>query len=123
MSSRTGRRAAILGIAATVALAAGCGSSGSSESTTGSSSTTGSQLQASTGKEIFQKAGCVSCHQLAAAGGSGNIGPDLDKAKPGRDEIIDTVTNGDGPMPAFKDRLSADQISTLAEYIVSVEGT
>lgn len=115
------RTAALLAASASIAFAAGCGDSADSSSS-GGGAAPGSQIQASTGKEIFVKAGCVSCHTLADAGGAGNIGPNLDEEKPPRDQIVDKVTNGDGRMPAFKGRLSAEQIDTLADYIASVAG-
>ena len=35
---------------------------------------------ATAGKAVFASAGCGGCHTLAAAGTSGNVGPNLDKA-------------------------------------------
>ncbi len=102
-----------------MAFAAGCGSDDSGSS---SGSSGGSQITASTGKEIFVKAGCVSCHTLADAGGAGNIGPNLDEEKPPKDEVVKYVTEGDGRMPSFKDRLSAEQIQTVADYVATVAG-
>jgi cytochrome c6 len=124
-----GRSAAIVASAAAVALFAGCGSSsdssGSSTSNSGgssSSSSSGTKLitTASTGKAIFQGAGCVSCHTLADAGSNGNIGPNLDQSKPSEAEAVDKVTNGSGSMPSFQGRLSAAQIKTVAEYVHQV---
>lgn len=115
------RTAALLAASGSIAFAAGCGS----DSSSGGSSSSGAdvqQIQASTGKEIFQKAGCVSCHTLAAGGGSGNIGPNLDEEKPSKDVVISKVTNGDGRMPSFKGRLSTEQINTVAEFIASSAG-
>ena len=34
------------------------------------------------GKEVFESAGCATCHTLADAGASGSVGPNLDEAKP-----------------------------------------
>lgn len=122
------RTAALLAVSTTVAFAAGCGDSsdtGSSGNGNGSSSNTQTKsqmVQGSTGKEIFNNAGCVSCHTLADAGGQGNIGPNLDKEKPSKDEVVEKVTNGDGQMPSFKDRLTTEQINTVAEYVSSVAG-
>ena len=33
------------------------------------------------GKAVFAANGCASCHTLAAAGATGNVGPNLDQAK------------------------------------------
>jgi mono/diheme cytochrome c family protein len=32
----------------------------------------------SSGRDVFERLGCGSCHRLSAAGSSGQIGPDLD---------------------------------------------
>lgn len=124
------RTTALVAVSATAALAAGCGNSsdnGSSGNSSGNGSSSNTQsksqmVQGSTGKEIFNNAGCVSCHTLAAAGGQGNIGPNLDQKKPSKDIVVEKVTNGDGPMPSFKDRLTTAQINTVAEYVSSVAG-
>jgi cbb3-type cytochrome c oxidase subunit III len=72
---------------------------------------------ATDGKSIFTAAGCGSCHTLAAAGTSGTIGPNLDEAKPSTELAIERVTNGAGVMPSFKDKLTEQQIRTVAEYV------
>ena len=69
------------------------------------------------GKQIFADQGCGSCHTLADAGTSGNIGPNLDAAKPSYDLIIERVTNGKSPMPSFKDSLSQKQIQDVAAFV------
>ena len=74
------------------------------------------------GKQVFASAGCGSCHTLADAGASGTVGPSLDQAKPQKDLVVERVTNGRGAMPSFKDRLRADQIDAVAEYVSSVAG-
>ncbi len=75
------------------------------------------KVTATDGKGIFTEAGCGGCHTLAAAGTDGNIGPNLDDAKPPAALVIDRVTNGKGVMPSFKDRLSEEQIKTVADYV------
>ena len=69
------------------------------------------------GKKIFLSAGCSGCHTLADAGSSGNVGPNLDDAKPPYDLVIDRVTNGKGVMPSFKGQLSEQQIQDVASYV------
>jgi cbb3-type cytochrome c oxidase subunit III len=69
------------------------------------------------GKEIFESVGCSGCHTLAAAGSSGNVGPNLDNAKPSKDLVIDRVTNGQGGMPSFKSQLSEAQIEAVATFV------
>lgn len=70
------------------------------------------------GKTVFAEAGCTSCHTLADAGSTGNIGPNLDDSKPPLELVIDRVTNGKSPMPPFKDALSEQQIQDVAAYVV-----
>jgi cbb3-type cytochrome c oxidase subunit III len=71
------------------------------------------------GKAIFAEAGCSGCHTLKAAGASGNVGPNLDDAKPSKELVIERVTNGMGVMPPFKDSYSAEQIAAVADFVVA----
>jgi len=71
------------------------------------------------GKAVFGSAGCASCHTLADAGSSGNVGPNLDAASPSFDKVVERVTNGQGVMPPFKDTLSEQQIRDVAAYVSS----
>jgi cytochrome c553 len=70
------------------------------------------------GEQLFQMAGCASCHALAAAGATGDTGPDLDEAEPSFEDAVDQITNGGGGMPAFKDQLDKAQIEDLAAFVV-----
>lgn len=85
---------------------------------------------AEAGKQVFDNAGCGSCHTLAAAGATGQVGPDLDKVLAGltaeeiRTSIVDPnkeITPGFQPnvMPGnFGDTLSGEQLDALVEYLV-----
>jgi mono/diheme cytochrome c family protein len=77
---------------------------------------------AAEGKQVFESAGCGSCHTLADAGTSGTIGPNLDEAMPSKALAIDRVTNGRGAMPPFKGQLTEAQIDAVATYVSSVAG-
>ncbi len=70
-----------------------------------------------TGKEIFLTSGCGTCHALAAAGTVGTYGPNLDKAQPTRALVIQRVTSGQGRMPSFENRLTEDQIRSVADFV------
>ena len=85
---------------------------------------TGGELltEATDGETIFSQAGCASCHALAAAGANGAIGPNLDESKPAVSLVVDRVTNGKGGMPAFKGRLSEEQIQAVADYVSKSAG-
>jgi cbb3-type cytochrome c oxidase subunit III len=75
------------------------------------------------GKAIFASAGCSGCHTLAAAGSTGNVGPNLDQAKPSKQLVLDRVTNGQGGMPSFKGQLSGAQIEAVATFVSENAGT
>jgi mono/diheme cytochrome c family protein len=79
-------------------------------------------ITATDGAEIFAQAGCGSCHVLAAAGSTGEIGPNLDEAKPTVELAIDRITNGRGAMPAFGGQLSEEQIRAVAEFVAQSAG-
>ena len=124
------RRTALAVAAAAVALVvAGCGSGksvspapetveGTLPQTTTTTQTSTVKGDATAGKKVFTDvAGCGGCHTLEAAGSSGNVGPNLDQAKPSMSLILDRVTNGKSPMPAFKDTLSDKQIADVAEFV------
>jgi mono/diheme cytochrome c family protein len=74
------------------------------------------------GKKVFQTAGCGGCHTLKDAGTNGQVGPNLDQAKPSADRVVDRVTNGKGAMPSFKGQLTDKQIQDVAAYVSSVAG-
>ena len=74
------------------------------------------------GKQVFASAGCGGCHTLKDAGSTGNVGPNLDQAKPPLALIVDRVTNGKSPMPSFKGQLSDKQIADVAAYVVKATG-
>jgi mono/diheme cytochrome c family protein len=73
---------------------------------------------ASNGEKVFASAGCGGCHTLDAAGSSGNVGPNLDDAKPDLSLAVNRVTNGAGAMPSFKGQLSDQEIADVAQYVV-----
>ena len=73
------------------------------------------------GAAIF-KANCSSCHTLAAAKATGTVGPNLDKLKPPLGVVKNQVIHGGGAMPAFKGRLSDQQIQAVAKYVADNAG-
>jgi len=70
------------------------------------------------GESVWTTNGCGSCHTLAAAGSSGNVGPNLDDAKPSYELVVERVTLGQGGMPAFGEQLEPQQIADVAQYAV-----
>jgi mono/diheme cytochrome c family protein len=105
---------------------AGCGGDdeggggGGSTATQQSTSTAADSANAA-GKAVFTS-NCGGCHTLADAGTNGQVGPDLDKLKPNQATLQRQVTNGGGKMPAFKDKLSQEQIDQVSTYVSSVAG-
>ena len=77
---------------------------------------------AAAGKKIFLSAGCSGCHTLKDAGSTGNVGPNLDDAKPDLALATQRVTNGAGSMPPFKGQLSDKDIANVATYVVTATG-
>jgi uncharacterized membrane protein len=71
------------------------------------------------GKQVFASAGCAACHTLADAGATGTVGPSLDAAKPSAELVAERVRNGQGVMPSFAGRLSAEDIQAVAAYVSS----
>ena len=91
--------------------------------TTTTETTTPAQGDPVAGKQVFLgSAACGGCHTLADAGSSGNVGPNLDDAKPTYDKVVTQVTNGGGVMPPFKGTLTEQQIADVAAYVSSVAG-
>lgn len=77
-----------------------------------------SVAQMELGLEVFNnKAQCGMCHTLQAAGSEGQIGTNLDQFKPQIPQIISTVTNGIGVMPAFEGMLTMEEIDAVAYYV------
>ena len=75
---------------------------------------------------------CATCHTLADAGATGQVGPDLDKVLKGKDAafIKESILNPDkviapgfqpGVMPPnFSDTLSPKQVDALVQYLSQV---
>jgi mono/diheme cytochrome c family protein len=74
------------------------------------------------GKQVFETAGCKGCHTLKDAGATGNVGPNLDQAKPALPLVVKRVLNGQGAMPPFRGQLSDKQIANVAAYVVKATG-
>jgi ubiquinol-cytochrome c reductase cytochrome b subunit len=75
------------------------------------------------GAAVFQNKSCRDCHALEGSGG--RRGPDLAGvgARLTRDQLIDQVSNGTpggGNMPAYGRHISAAEMDTLADFLVSL---
>ena len=70
------------------------------------------------GKDIFLNVGnCSACHSLKDANAVGNIGPNLNEVKPDISRVVNSVTNGIGVMPSFRETLSEKEINAVAYYV------
>src|SRR5439155_16154836 len=74
------------------------------------------------GKTVFQQAGCGNCHALGDANASGQIGPNLDQARPDYETVRAKVESGGGGMPSFSGRLTPQQIRDVAAYVATNAG-
>jgi mono/diheme cytochrome c family protein len=84
---------------------------------------------AAAGKAVFTDQGCGSCHMFKAAGSTGNVGPDLDKALQGKDAafVHESIVNpnaeiaqGYAPniMPqTYGSQLSDKQLADLVAFL------
>lgn len=71
-----------------------------------------------TGKEIYKKK-CQRCH--GEKGGKGISGAkNLQISHMKYEDIINLITNGKKPMPAFKAKLTPEEISLVANYATSL---
>jgi mono/diheme cytochrome c family protein len=68
------------------------------------------------GKQVFL-ANCGSCHTLAAAGTTGQLGPNLDQVSLTASHIANQVRQGGGSMPAFANKLSGAEIQAVAALV------
>ena len=107
----------------------GTTSTSSTTTTTATQPPAAPQGDPAAGKQLFAAQGCNSCHTFAAAGSSGTVGPDLDKALQGKDaafvreSIVDPnkeIASGYQPsiMPGtFGQALTPKQIDDLVAFL------
>lgn len=78
---------------------------------------------ASTGPDVWSRAGCGGCHTLQAAQAAGTVGPNLDQLRPSIAAVADQVSTGGGGMPSFSGSLSSADIQALATWVSTVAGS
>lgn len=91
------------------------------QATTTEAQPTTTQAAADDGKEVFTT-NCAGCHTLAAAGASGQVGPNLDDRKPSDATVETKVKAGGGGMPSFDGQLSPEEIKAVAAYVSANAG-
>lgn len=77
------------------------------------------------GRKVFTEIAqppCKACHTLQAAGAVGKVGPSLDEVKPDLERALQVVREGSGVMPAFRDKLKAEEIDAVAKFVTSTAG-
>ena len=78
------------------------------------------------GARVFVRANCANCHTLATAGATGTRGPNLDRHFASHTHsigfLVAQIANGGNGMPAFRDRLSEQEIRDVATFLVNVAG-
>jgi mono/diheme cytochrome c family protein len=77
------------------------------------------------GRKVFTEIAqpsCALCHTLRAAGAKGTVGPSLDELQPDRERALEALRKGVGVMPSFADKLTAQQIEAVADYVAKVAG-
>ncbi len=95
---------------------------GSTETTAGSTETTAGSTETTAGsmttdvRETYAL-NCAPCH---GAFGEGGAGPNL-QAHTDAAAVEAQVKNGGGAMPAFGDKLSAEDITALGKFVVDLE--
>ena len=100
-----------------VLVLAGCGGGGQKPASDSS------PRPSSAGAKVFASASCGSCHTLQEAGAKGTVGPNLDQVKPSAERVVREVKNGGTGMPSFRGKLSAQQISDVAQFVSGATGT
>lgn len=71
-----------------------------------------------TGKDIYKKK-CQRCH--GETGGKGIFGAkNLQISHMKYEDIVNIITNGKRPMPAFRTKLSPEEITLVANYAMSL---
>jgi mono/diheme cytochrome c family protein len=81
---------------------------------------------APSGRGVFARMGCGSCHRLEAVGSEGGIGPDLDERLPAhtRESLVEVITDTDraalSAMPEdFGERMSEAELNALVDFLVA----
>lgn len=78
------------------------------------------------GARVFVEANCANCHTLATVGAGGTRGPNLDKHLSSHshsfDFLVAQIATGGNGMPAFRNRLSEQEIRDVATFLVNVAG-
>jgi mono/diheme cytochrome c family protein len=100
---------------------------GGSRAVTAAAEPAATRAEIASGRELFARMACGSCHSLAAAGARGRIGPDLSGVlgRHTRESLVATIrnppSNGDfNAMPRdFGSRMTAEELDALAAFLIA----
>lgn len=118
-------RAAIVGVLVAAAVFAGAMAAGGDDE---SAAPPAQRAAASPdGANVFARMGCGSCHRLAAAGATGEVGPSLDERLPHhtreslKAKILDPAAGSEySMMPEdFGKRMNAAELDALVGFLLS----
>jgi mono/diheme cytochrome c family protein len=77
------------------------------------------------GARLFVDAGCADCHTLGSVG-IGTRGPNLDRHFATHTHsfefLVAQISNGGNGMPAYRNRLSTQQIRDVATFVIEAAG-
>ena len=95
---------------------AGCGGDDGGESAGPPPQQVVDQGDATAGREVFGQ-NCAACH---GGDGQGGSGPRLagEQAYTDPEAVVGQIRNGGGGMPAFEDRLSAQELADVSAFVV-----
>jgi mono/diheme cytochrome c family protein len=80
------------------------------------------------GRAVFVRMGCGSCHRLAAAGSTAEMGPDLDQRLPFHTresltkQIVSPQVSGFGMPTDFGERMSDRELRALVDFLLDTRG-
>jgi cytochrome c oxidase subunit II len=106
----------------------GSGATGATGATTAAGPPTAARPEDQSGRTVFVRMGCGSCHTLAAAGSAGSIGPDLDErlGRHTRESLIARITAAPSAtesfsaMPTdFASRMSPRELDALVSFLLA----
>jgi Cytochrome c len=104
----------------------GSGSEGATSGTAAQATLAGTEHES--GRAVFMRMGCGSCHTLAAAGSAGSIGPNLDTrlSRHTRATLIARITDPPSEpgtfstMPTdFGSRMNARELDSLVRFLLA----
>jgi mono/diheme cytochrome c family protein len=72
------------------------------------------------GVAFTKRQSCGVCHALKALHWTGDIGRDLDRVRPAYRLTVESITNGDAPMPSFDGTLTSRQIRCVATVVATL---